>query len=90
MVKYSCDRCGTTTIHREALKTFIVAAGTGATARQWTRKYCTYCFDVVRLAVECIVTETVETESNGDLFVDPEEKKRFSEWKVPKKIEKRS
>lgn len=73
MVSYSCDRCEYNTRDKENLKLFIVAAGTGVTARQWTRDYCRTCFEVVTRAVECIVTETIQTELNGDLFANPHE-----------------
>jgi hypothetical protein len=73
MVKYFCDRCHAQTNDKKNLKLFVVAAGVGVTARQWTRSYCRDCFDHVQCAVEYLVTETIQTELNGDLFANPHE-----------------
>jgi len=68
MVSYHCDRCHHETDKRFTLKPVHVRAGTEHRGRKWHREFCRDCFKIVSLAVETIMCESVNTETNGELF----------------------
>lgn len=80
MVRYFCDRCEKR-IPTYAVDSREVAVGYryGHATEKWSRDLCKRCRDITRTAILAILTETIQPESNGELFAKSQENQEVGE-----------